>query len=252
MMERINSAVSGIPFICIALGASGSGKTYTLTGKAISKFESDDDYGLIGRTLSHCLHRINFGELLNVTATEITPSGVVDVFSKKCSQINSSNGQQAHRGIKRKSDILSTISALRNGRSTSKTLLNDFSSRSHLVVKISLNDINGSRTIITFVDLAGYEPSCSAEGNVSNFINQSLLSLQRVLMGLMRNADKPSYRSSPLTKMLKEFFVGTCKIVLLATISVKTSSLRGNLNTLRSVALFTGRKKINDGNKSKY
>lgn len=63
------------------MGASGSGKTYTLVGNSNKTCESDGDIGLIGRVLCKCLSKVNDVDKLFVSAWEISPHGIADTLS---------------------------------------------------------------------------------------------------------------------------------------------------------------------------
>lgn len=106
---------------------------------------------------------------------------------------------------------------------------------------------------MTFVDLAGYEPSDPSNSGTTKFISQSLNSLQRILISITTVDSVPSFRSSSLTRVLRKFFSVDCKIFLLATVRFSALSIRGNLNALKSVSMFTGmRRKQNSKNQNEY
>lgn len=124
LTERISTALSGIPFICIVIGSSGSGKTYTLTGKSVLNCESDGDYGVLGRALKYCLNKIDDKIRLIATALEISPTESVDLLSGKRIGSNDAvvHDNLVSKIIKRESDIHSLIIQLRNNRCTTPTL----------------------------------------------------------------------------------------------------------------------------------
>lgn len=86
----------------------------------------------------------------------------------------------------------------------------------------------------------------------TKFINQSLTSLQKVLISITTDDSVPSFRSSTLTQILRRYFSIDCKICLLATVSATALSIRGNLNALKSVSMFTGLKRSRKSHNSAH
>lgn len=78
--------------------------------------------------------------------------------------------------IKQIADIHSFIATIRQNRNTAATILNGKSSRSHMMIKISMSSgTNNDHTHMIFVDLAGFEPIGSNDIKSTKFINSILL-----------------------------------------------------------------------------
>jgi Kinesin motor domain len=102
--------------------------------------------------------------------------------------------------------------------------INERSSRSHTILTVWLQTTTSTGNFankLNLVDLAGSErrgkmgeqgKKIHKEGDA---INQSLLSLQRVVMALGRK-EKPSFRESKLTFFLQDSLGGNCKTALIA------------------------------------
>merc|ERR1719197_773733 len=63
-------------------------------------------------------------------------------------------------------------------------------------------------------------------------INQSLLTLGRVIGALRDNSGRVPYRDSKLTRLLKDALGGNCKTVLIATISPALAAVEETISTL--------------------
>lgn len=237
LSDKTSMAMSGMPFIFIAIGASGSGKHLPLP---------DGDFGLVGRSLESCLGKIGSSDILTLSAVEIGPSTVTDLLNRRSITLTDGifDGKSESKIIKRMADIYSAIRTIDANRTTSSTDSNGKSSRTHMIIRITIKmpGTPGNNHMV-FVDLAGYEPLNSCDAGSTKFINSSSTSLQGVLMSMTQFNSILSYRNSQLTRILRPYLSTKCKIILFATLRVSSLTLRGNLNTLRSVSMFTGVKR---------
>ncbi|ANQ07607.1 Kinesin-related motor protein [Plasmodium coatneyi] len=132
-------------------------------------------------------------------------------------------------------------------RRTAETSYNKKSSRSHSIFTITLimKDLNNDGESITkigklnLVDLAGSENALkSSYGNLkvrqqeSCNINQSLLTLGRVINALIENSSYIPYRDSKLTRLLQDSLGGKTKTFIVATISPSSLCIDETLSTL--------------------
>lgn len=90
---------------------------------------------------------------------------------------------------------------------------------------------------LNLVDLAGSENiqrsgAVAVRAREAGLINQSLLTLGRVITALVEKAPHVPYRESKLTRLLQESLGGRTKTVLVATISPAINSLDETLSTL--------------------
>ncbi|SPJ08600.1 kinesin-5 [Plasmodium sp. DRC-Itaito] len=132
-------------------------------------------------------------------------------------------------------------------RRTAETAYNKKSSRSHSIFTITLiiKDINSVGESITkigklnLVDLAGSENALkSSYGSLKIRqqeccnINQSLLTLGRVINSLIENSSYIPYRDSKLTRLLQDSLGGKTKTFIVATISPSSLCIDETLSTL--------------------
>ena len=113
-------------------------------------------------------------------------------------------------------------------RQVASTHMNDFSSRSHSIFTITLyKNHNGELFRVSkmnMVDLAGSE-NISRSGAINQrakeagSINQSLLTLGRVINSLADKSVHVPFRESKLTRLLQDSLGGNTKTALIATIS---------------------------------
>ena len=153
-------------------------------------------------------------------------------------------------------EIIDCINAGNQERSTAETKLNDRSSRSHAMFRITLTQttlmdqervgIGGPKTIsserrsnINLVDLAGSEnvKRSGVTGSTlveAQKINLSLTTLRRVIDALIENKKGAvvPYRDSTLTWMLRQDLGGNAKTFMLATVSPHYSNSHESQRTL--------------------
>jgi hypothetical protein len=134
-------------------------------------------------------------------------------------------------------------------RATAATLVNDLSSRSHAIFRITFRidahnasgGGDGKRRHVAlsncyFVDLAGSERSNDAGAahiGETVTINASLLALQKVIEAKAEGQSFVNFRDSLLTRLLKECFGGDSMTSLLATLSPEARFAQQSVNTLR-------------------
>ena len=134
------------------------------------------------------------------------------------------------------------------GRQVRKTLMNDESSRSHLIFAIiieSTNKMNGKKQIgkLSFIDLAGSERAAKTGNRGLRMIeganiNKSLLALGNCINMLHENNSKGQsnyipFRDSKLTRLLKDSLGGNCRTVMIANIAPSSSNYEDTHNTLK-------------------
>eukprot|EP00127_Corallochytrium_limacisporum_P001121 Clim_evm9s40 gene=Clim_evmTU9s40 len=133
-------------------------------------------------------------------------------------------------------------------RATAATKLNEYSSRSHSVFSITLHMKEASDPSnpdeellrigkLNLVDLAGSE--CIGRSGAVNDrareagnINQSLLTLGRVINALVGRTSHVPYRESKLTRLLQDSLGGRTKTCIVATISPANNCIEETLSTL--------------------
>ncbi|KAH7822770.1 kinesin, unidentified [Monocercomonoides exilis] len=130
-------------------------------------------------------------------------------------------------------------------RSTAGTVFNDRSSRSHAIFTINVlvvvkKDKDSEEVItgkINFVDLAGSEGAGKAKYDWQNqkeagSINQSMLTLSKVITALQNNDPYIPYRESNLTRLLQNSLGGNGKTLMIATIDLSEANAEHSRSTL--------------------
>lgn len=148
-------------------------------------------------------------------------------------------------------DAINTFAFGMDHRKTRKTLMNDASSRSHLIFALIIDATNNStkqHTIgkLSFVDLAGSESQkktgTDKQGQEeANAINQSLSALGNVITALSDGSKHIPYRNHILTKVMKDSLGGTAKTLMFVNCS---PSAYNDSETKNSLEYATRVKKI--------
>ncbi|VDP45901.1 unnamed protein product [Schistosoma curassoni] len=260
MIEEI---ILGYNCTIFAYGQTGSGKTFTMTGERSDKlryeWETDPLAGIIPRALSHLFEtlqsngsdfsvRVSFLEVYNeelfdlLSASEdVTRLTIYDDVNRK--------GSVIVKGLREvvvldKDDVYSVIERGIARRQTACTLLNAHRSHSIFTVTVHIKEINAitSEELLRIgklhlVDLAGSENvgrsgAVEKRAREAGSINQSLLTLGRVITSLVEHAPHIPYRESKLTRLLQDSLGGRTKTSIIATISPAMTSLEETLSTL--------------------
>ncbi|KAI0703611.1 P-loop containing nucleoside triphosphate hydrolase protein [Cytidiella melzeri] len=130
-------------------------------------------------------------------------------------------------------------------RQIAATKFNDHSSRSHSVFSITVH-VKETSSIgddllkvgkLNLVDLAGSENigrsgAENKRAREAGMINQSLLTLGRVINALVDRSSHVPYRESKLTRLLQDSLGGRTKTCIIATISPARSNMEETLSTL--------------------
>ncbi|VVC26912.1 Kinesin motor domain, conserved site,P-loop containing nucleoside triphosphate hydrolase,Kinesin motor [Cinara cedri] len=239
---------------CFAYGQTGSGKTYTMGGDFHGEIQDFKIgiYAMAAKDFFQFLKSRNYSPLnLVVTASffEIYGGKVFDLLSDKAKLRVLEDGMQKVQvvGLTEKvvtsvEEVLKLINDGTNARTSGQTSANSNSSRSHaffqIVLRIpGLNQIHGKFSLI---DLAGNERGVdTASSNrqtrmEGSEINRSLLALKECIRALGKKGSHLPFRSSILTQVLRDSFVGeNSKTCMIAMISPGMSSCEHSLNTLR-------------------
>nr|DBA15112.1 TPA: hypothetical protein GDO54_004367 [Pyxicephalus adspersus] len=130
-------------------------------------------------------------------------------------------------------------------RTTASTLMNAYSSRSHSVFSITIHmketTVDGEELVkigkLNLVDLAGSENigrsgAVDKRAREAGNINQSLLTLGRVITSLVERAPHIPYRESKLTRILQDSLGGRTKTSIIATVSPASINLEETVSTL--------------------
>ncbi|CAL7948925.1 unnamed protein product [Xylocopa violacea] len=261
LMEQI---LSGYNCTVLAYGQTGTGKTFTMEGINTDSYlhwESDSSAGIIPRSLSHLFDKLQLLEAqeytVRVSFLELYNEELFDLLSPnddglklKLYEDTSRKGAIIIHGLEEVTihNISEVYKVLQKGsqrRQIATTLINARSSRSHTVFSITVHmketTTDGDDVLKTgklnLVDLAGSE-NVGRSGAVdkrvreAGSINQSLLTLSRVITALVEKAPHIPYRESKLTRLLQESLGGRAKMSIIATISPASINIEETLSTL--------------------
>ncbi|KAM6500504.1 kinesin 2 [Amanita muscaria] len=147
--------------------------------------------------------------------------------------------------VKDSRDALALLTKGSQRRQIAATKFNDHSSRSHSVFSITVHTKETSSIgddllkvgKLNLVDLAGSENigrsgAENKRAREAGMINQSLLTLGRVINALVDKALHVPYRESKLTRLLQDSLGGHTKTCIVATISPARSNMEETLSTL--------------------
>lgn len=179
--------------------------------------------------------RISFLELYNEELSDLLsasecPIRIYDDNNKKGSIIV--HGLE-ELPVHSSADVYKLLAKGQEKRKTASTLMNVQSSRSHTIFSILVHireyNVDGEEVLkvgkLNLVDLAGSENinKAGSEKGIrvreSANINQSLLTLGRVITALVERTPHVPYRESKLTRLLQESLGGRTKTSIIATVS---------------------------------
>lgn len=223
-------------------------------------WEDPSGIGIIPRALNHLFDELRLMDVeyaMRVSYLELYNEELCDLLSTddtiKIRIYDDSNkkGSVIVQGleeipVKGKNDVYKLLAKGQERRRTAATLMNAQSSRSHTVfsimVHIKENNVDGEEMLkigkLNLVDLAGSE-NISKAGNEKGIrtretvnINQSLLTLGRVITALVERTPHIPYRESKLTRLLQESLGGRTKTSIIATVSPGHKDIEETLSTL--------------------
>lgn len=252
----LDSVLDGYNATVFAYGATGCGKTHTITGTA-------QQPGIIFMTMQELFERIE--ERSGEKATEISLS-YLEIYNETIRDLLVSGGSKGGLMLREDSNKSVSVSGLSSYhpqsvqqvmdmimkgnecRTMSPTEANATSSRSHAVLQINVAqkdrnaDVNEPHTMATLsiIDLAGSERASATKNRGERLfeganINKSLLALGSCINALCdpRKRNHVPYRNSKLTRLLKFSLGGNCKTVMIVCVSPSSQHFDETQNTLR-------------------
>uniref|UniRef100_A0A4W3GJD6 Kinesin-like protein n=1 Tax=Callorhinchus milii TaxID=7868 RepID=A0A4W3GJD6_CALMI len=234
----VTSCIDGYNICIFAYGQTGSGKTYTMEGET-------DNPGINQRALRALFKEIEtrtgtWSYTVSLNLVEIYNEHLRDLLGKDPQEkleikLNPDGSGHLHVPgltlveVKRFQDIRKVLALGRKNRVTQSTNMNERSSRSHvlLTVTVSGTEINtDTKTVgkMNLVDLAGSERvwKSGAEGErlkEAQNINKSLLALADVIQALRAKQNHVPFRNSKLTYLLQDSLGKGNKTVMVVQIS---------------------------------
>jgi kinesin family protein C2/C3 len=244
----ILSCIDGYNVCIVAYGQTGSGKTFTMMGPP-------DLPGVNRRAIKELLDLCN-------SKTEIEYSirvSLLEVYNEKLFDLltaDRSNTLDIHSGpqgtyvggliervVRTPQDVEDVIEMGNKNRTVASTMMNTDSSRSHLLLQLTVSGVNKISKVtsfgkLTLVDLAGSERVSKTDASGERLveaaaINKSLTALGQVFKALATGAPHVPYRNSKLTHVLQDSLGGDSKTCVFVNVSPLASNLAESICTLR-------------------
>lgn len=253
----LDSILDGYNATVFAYGATGCGKTHTISGvpqdpgiifltmrELFSKIEEQGESKHFDVSLSYLeIYNETIRDLLQPDANNGRPLMLREDANKRMLVSNLST----HKPVSVE-QVMEMILLGNSNRTVSPTEANATSSRSHAVLQINVvqrsrvADINENHTFATLsiIDLAGSERAAATKNRGVRLseganINKSLLALGNCINALCdpRRRNHVPYRDSKLTRLLKFSLGGNCKTVMIVCVSPSSHHFDETLNTLK-------------------
>ncbi|RXM30781.1 Kinesin-like calmodulin-binding protein-like [Acipenser ruthenus] len=237
----IQSAVDGYNVCIFAYGQTGSGKTFTMIGDKELKSS-----GVMPRAFNRIFHiveenKTKFDFKVSVYMLELYNERLLDLFvnpneafNKKIEIKKDKKGLVFVQGAETKeaASAEALFALFKQGcmnRHIASTKMNVESSRSHLIIGVTIestNLTNGSVTYgkLSLVDLAGSERAAKTGAKdeqlkEANSINKSLSALSDVIFALSTEQSFIPYRNNKLTQLMQDSLGGNAKTLMFVNIS---------------------------------
>ncbi|KAA8532112.1 hypothetical protein F0562_006746 [Nyssa sinensis] len=247
----VQSSVDGYNVCIFAYGQTGSGKTFTIYG-------TDSNPGLTPRATSELFKILKrntnkFSFSLKVFMVELYQDTLVDLLLPKNANRLKLDIKKDSKGmvsvenvtfvsISKYEELKSIIERGSERRHTTGTLMNEQSSRSHLILSVVIESTNLQtqsfvRGKLSFVDLAGSERvkksgSSGCQLKEAQSINKSLSALGDVISALSSGSQHIPYRNHKLTMLMSDSLGGNAKTLMFVNISPAESNLDETYNSL--------------------
>lgn len=253
----VDEALAGYNCTVFAYGQTGTGKTYTMQGELSPEHEMA---GIIPRSV-----RYIFDSLQAMKGEYSVKVSFLQIYNEELKDLLEPLDQKKLRlmedpkrgGIYCQNLLEVTTTTAEHvfelletgvkNRITFETLMNENSSRSHSIFTVRIHCKENSAATagddllrigqLNLVDLAGSEcvgrsGARNARAREAGSINQSLLTLGRVITALVDNHPHIPYRDSKLTRLLQESLGGRAKTTIIATLAPCADSVDETMSTL--------------------
>ncbi|CAD6188164.1 unnamed protein product [Caenorhabditis auriculariae] len=264
---QVKKVIAGFNCTVFAYGQTGTGKTFTMEGGQQSEetksWRDDPTTGIIPRAVEDIFEqldqmgceeyslRVSYIELYNEELYDLLAANSVGedrerlkIFEDPTKKGVIVSGVE-EVPVRNRADVYKLLKLGAEKRRTATTLMNINSSRSHSLFMVSVvireNTATGDELVkqgkLNLVDLAGSEnvSRSGAEGKrakEAGNINQSLLTLGRVIRALTTSGPHVPYRESKLTRLLQDSLGGSTITSLIATLSPASSNIEESVSTL--------------------
>ncbi|XP_066211760.1 kinesin-like protein KIF11 isoform X1 [Saccopteryx leptura] len=261
----LDEVIMGYNCTIFAYGQTGTGKTFTMEGERSPNeeytWEEDPLAGIIPRTLHQIFEKLTDSGTefsVKVSLLEIYNEELFDLLSPSSDvseRLQMFDDPRNKRGViikgleeitvHNKDEVYQILEKGAAKRKTAATLMNAYSSRSHSVFSVTIHmketTVDGEELVkigkLNLVDLAGSENigrsgAVDKRAREAGNINQSLLTLGRVITALVERTPHVPYRESKLTRILQDSLGGHTRTSIIATISPASVNFEETLNTL--------------------
>ncbi|KAL4478852.1 hypothetical protein ABPG72_009678 [Tetrahymena utriculariae] len=232
-------------------GVTGSGKTYTIFGNITDSVQK----GIIPRISNQIFDLVENDEegtefIINCSMLEIYKEILYDSFQEGKEELKIKENAQkgiyvqglTQTSIANQDELIQLINIGYNTKRTRETRLNEYSSRSHTIFMIEIQQrlSNGDEKVgkINLIDLAGAEKVSRSGAQGESLeeaikINLSLSCLGKVIHALTSGNEYIPYRDSKLTRILQESLGGNYKTSLIVTCSMHSSFQDDTISSLK-------------------
>lgn len=241
------SALMGINATIFAYGQTSSGKTYTMRG--ITEKAVNDIY-------EHIINTPERDFTIKISGLEIYNENVRDLLNSESGRSlklldDPEKGTVVEKLVEEKANndqhLRHLISICEAQRQVGETALNDTSSRSHQIIRLTIEStlretsdcVRSFVASLNFVDLAGSERASQTNADGARLregchINLSLMTLTTVIRKLSvgKRSGHIPYRDSKLTRILQHSLGGNARTAIICTLSPATSHVEQSRNTL--------------------
>ncbi|XP_047023964.1 kinesin-like protein KIF19 [Helicoverpa zea] len=220
----VGDTLKGFAGAVFAYGATGAGKTYTMTG-------------LMSRALSHLFASIAESEQpdsyeVKMSYIEIYNEIIRDLLNPSAGPLElrdeGGSGAPVVAGLSElKANSAAHVAELLargdRSRTAEPTHANQHSSRGHALLSVTVSqqvEKGTQRGRLFLIDLAGSERAGLRSRRLEGaHINRSLLALGNCIMALSGGARYVNYRDSKLTRLLREVLGGRCRTAMVAHVA---------------------------------
>ncbi|XP_015957897.1 kinesin-like protein NACK1 [Arachis duranensis] len=241
------SALMGINATVFAYGQTSSGKTYTMRG--ITEKAVNDIY-------NHIMDTPERDFTIKISGLEIYNENVRDLLNSESGRSlklldDPEKGTVVEKLVEETANddkhLRYLISICEAQRQVGETALNDKSSRSHQIIRLTIQStlrensdcVRSFLATLNFVDLAGSERAAQTHADGTRLregchINLSLMTLTTVIRKLSvgKRSGHIPYRDSKLTRILQHSLGGNARTAIICTLSPALSHLEQSRNTL--------------------
>ena len=241
LQEITTAALDGKSGTILAYGQTATGKTHTMRGCAQDPGVSER---LVAALFDEMATRPQWRYRVEVAYFEIHNEKVFDLLSGSVKEleVRCDSVVGLHQEPAATAEAANDALLLgEENRRKAKTDMNEHSSRSHTIFRVSISAHMQGKTrasVLHLVDLAGSENAKSAgytDGSTAReggAINRSLLALTNVIHSLAERQQHVNYRDSKLTRLLSHSLGGTAQTYLICCVTAAKRYFSETMSTL--------------------